>query len=92
MAKGEGQALRTNVGRWFKCRGCGLPIGLIKPNEHPDLMTGAVIHAKGGPWPIRVECTLYHQLDAAQLWTMHEKDAEIEAPSSLTQLRTEVPS
>lgn len=49
------------------------------------------MHTKAGPYPVRVECPLYHQSEADQLIALHDDAPSIEAPSQLVELRHEWP-
>ena len=68
---------KNRNGQWFKCKGCGLPIGFM-PARPPEYPTRFVGHAKPSHLlniPNSVPCDLYRRLDADALWEIHQ-DAE----------------
>lgn len=67
---------------WFKCKGCGEPAAYFGDGLPPHYPPGSVGHSKPAGLvrasydaPSQVTCLLYHQLNAAEFWYVHQ-DAE----------------
>jgi hypothetical protein len=77
------------VGVWYRCKGCGLPIGFIDARP-PDIPKKACAHVKPIQLlgvPNSVPCALYQRLGADELWELHKDAERIESPESLTPVR-----
>lgn len=73
-------------GYWFKCKGCGKPIGFFPDGLPPWYPPGSVGHSKPAHLvgqPGTVPCDLYNRLDGQQLADLHAGCPEIEPPSEM---------
>lgn len=78
--------MAKNLGHWFKCKGCGQPIGFFPEGLPPHLPPGTVGHSK----PINkigipnsVPCELYNRLNAKELADLHIDAEPLEPPAEL---------
>jgi hypothetical protein len=72
----------NGIGQWFKCKGCGQPIGFLPAGVAGPRKTCAHVkpdHLIGVP--NSVPCALYRRLDADELWELHQDAEPIESPT-----------
>ena len=75
------------IGIWYKCVGCGAPIGFFPNGYPPHLPPGACAHAKPKELlgrPNSVPCALYRRSEPEELWALHQGAERIESPESFT--------
>lgn len=74
----------TDMGQWFRCKGCGQPIGFVPAGlMGPKKMCAhAKLNYLAGV-PNSVPCELYRRLSADELWELHQDEPLIETPTEI---------
>lgn len=81
----------SEMGIWFKCKGCGAPAGYFPKGKPPYWPPGTIAHSKPTDQvrldpdsPSRIQCSVYHQLTASEYWELHKDSEKIESPTNMT--------
>jgi hypothetical protein len=64
-------------GRWYKCKGCGVPCAIF-PN-------GEIAHGKPDQFlgiPNRVQCALYHRCETRAFFMQYMAGEPLDSPTS----------
>ena len=78
-------AFNHQFGYWFKCKGCGQPVGIFPDGLPPHIPPGAVGHSKPVALvgkPNSTGCALYNRLNPQEYAFLHAGEPEIEPPNS----------